>query len=163
MSAPGSRSTTSSRLLGGRPQDPRWKRPSRGPVSRVAALLLLTGLCLDSQAAVFGGDDREPYAKASPATRATLLNAIGAINCFDGSLGSGFVVDISEYVSGEQSFRVIATAARVLYDEAGNSRGRCAFLPASAPGHYFEVGDRLAGTTRPRRVDGDNWAYARID
>ncbi len=57
MSAPGSRSTTSSRLLGGRPQDPRWKRPSRGPVSRVAALLLLTGLCLDSQAAVFGGDD----------------------------------------------------------------------------------------------------------
>ncbi len=41
--------------------------------------------------------------------------------------------------------------------------GRCAFLPASAPGHYFEVGDRLAGTTRPRRVDGDNWAYARID
>ncbi len=132
-------------------------------VTSIWAICLLVGPSAPAQGAVFGGDDRKPYEKASPAERATLLNAIGGISCFDGTWGSGFLVDITEYVEGEPNFYVIATTAQVLYDEAGNVRGRCAYVPASAPGHYFEIGDRLAGTTRPKGADSDNWAFARIE
>ena len=127
-------------------------------------LAILCGLGPQPRAAIFGFDDRELYQAMDVADLPVLGNAVGKIACFDGSTGSGFVVDISEYVDEEPDFHVIATTAQVLYDgRTGESRGRCAFRPASAPGVYFEVGDRLVGGSRIDGADKDDWAFARIE
>ena len=130
----------------------------------IVACVLLGMLASHAQAAVFGFDDRRPYDEVAEAELSMLGDAVGAITCFDGSRGSGFVVDVGEYVGIEPDFYVIATTAHVLYDgETGASRGRCAFRPASAPGVHFELGERLVGATRLDNADEADWAFARID
>jgi hypothetical protein len=130
----------------------------------IAAFVLLYSLPLHGEAAVFGGDDRTPYDDASVYLREGLLNSTGVITCLDGTTGTGFVVDITDYIEGAQDFQVIATAAHVLYDEwTGESRGRCAFRPASLPDKYLEIDERLVGATRLKDVDSNDWAFARTD
>jgi hypothetical protein len=119
---------------------------------------------LHGEAAVFGGDDRKTYDEASVSVREGLLNATGSITCLDGTSGTGFVVDITDYLKGAQDFHVIATAAHVLYDNwTGESRGKCAFRPAGLPDNYLEIDERLVGATRLKDVDSNAWAFARID
>jgi hypothetical protein len=122
------------------------------------------GLPLGCIGAVFGHDDRIPFEEAVVPGSTNLLNSSGSIECFDGSMGSGFIVDISEYVDGEQDFYIVATSAQVLYrGETGEARGRCAFVPAMSPGNRLELRDRLYGHTRVSNADSNDWAYARID
>ena len=125
----------------------------------VAFALPTGGVC-----AVFGHDDRVPFVEAEIAGSTNLKNASGAISCLDGSWGSGFIVDISEYVDGAQDFYIVATTARVLYEpQTGKSRGRCAFVPAAAPRVHLELKDRLFGGTTLSNADSDDWAYAMIE
>lgn len=133
-------------------------------IALAVALLLASFASTDGRAAVFGGDDRKPYDELPPAQRAVLLNATGGISCFDGTWGTGFIVDITSYVETEPDFYVVATTAGVLYDnETGESRGRCAFLPAGTPGQYLEIGDRLVGAKRVESADSNDWAFARLE
>ena len=130
----------------------------------IAAFVLINCLSADGETAVFGSDNRRPYDEASVSEREGLLNATGSITCLDGTSGTGFVVDITDYIEGAQDFHVIATAAHVLYDDwTGDSRGKCAFRPASLPDKYLEIDERLVGATRLKDVDSNDWAFARID
>lgn len=127
-------------------------------------ICLLLAALTNTHAAIFGLDERVPYGEAANAERLGLLYATGSISCLDGTSGTGFAVDISDYVQRETSLTVVATSARVLYDGAtGRSRGDCAFRPASAPGLYLKLSDRLAGSTRPGHIDRNDWAFARLN
>lgn len=131
---------------------------------RAAAALLLAGTLLDAGAAVFGWDQREPYGEAAALSLGIDLGAIGSIICLDGFEGSGFVVDVSDYVAAEPSFHVVATAATTLVDpKTGLSRGRCAYRPASSPTVYLELRDTLVGAERHDGAADGNWAFARLD
>ena len=131
----------------------------------MSLVVFFGGLTGPAYPAIFGFDDRELYQDLEePDLRELLGTAAGEIVCFDGTAGTGFVVDISEYVGEEPDFHVIATTAQVLYDgRSGESRGRCAFRPASAPGVLFELGDHLVGSSRLDDADKDDWAFARIE
>ena len=133
-------------------------------VAQVAALALLGTLAPGSGAAVFWLDDRVPYEQATPEERDQLLDAVGGIECTDGTTGTGFVVNIDNYVDGEPDFQIIATTARVLFDwRTGQTRGDCAFRPATMPEKYLRLGDRLAGAARTKSMDPNDWAFARLE
>jgi hypothetical protein len=133
-------------------------------VMRAATALLLAGALLDAGAAVFGWDQREPYDEAAALSLGIDLGAIGTIICLDGFEGTGFVVDVSNYVADEPDFHVVATAAKTLVDpETGLSRGRCAYRPASSPTVYLELRDTLVGAERHDGAADGNWAFARLD
>jgi len=128
------------------------------------AFLLLCCIWADTHSAIFLLDERIPYSEAENAERLGLLYATGGIFCMDGTAGTGFVVDISHYVEGDTNLTIIATSARVLYDDrTGKSRGRCAFRPTSAPGQYLKLGEKLAGGEHIRQIDSNDWAFARLE
>ena len=129
----------------------------------ISALCTGLGLPLGCAGAIFGHDDRVAIEDAVVPGSTNLLNASGVIECLDGSVGSGFVVDISEYVDGDQDFYIIATSAQVLHRaETGETRGRCAFVPSSSPDSRLELSESLLGHARIRNADTNDWAYARI-
>lgn len=133
---------------------------------RIWAPAVFFVLCLagaDARSAIFGLDERVPYGEAKNAERLGLLYATGSISCLDGTTGTGFIVDISDYVERDAGITIIATSARVLYDNVtGLSRGDCAFRPASAPGVYLKLDERLAGSPRAGHIDRQDWAFARL-
>jgi len=131
---------------------------------RTSAALLLAGTLLDAGAAVFGWDQREAYGEDAALSIGIDLGAIGSIICLDGFEGTGFVVDVSDYVAAEPDFHIVATAATTLVDpRTGLSRGRCAYRPASSPTVYLELRDTLVGAERHDGADDGNWAFARLD
>lgn len=130
----------------------------------ICIAVLVCGVSYNARSAIFWLDGRVPFAEAKNSERLGLLLASGAIFCKDGTIGSGFVVDISEYVEAETEISIIATTARVLYQPGtGNSRGECAYRPASAPHRYLRLGERLTGSRRSGHLDSDDWAFAVID
>ncbi|MDX1515129.1 MAG: hypothetical protein R3174_15435, partial [Gammaproteobacteria bacterium] len=135
-------------------------------ISRKKLLMVLVlWFCAWAQprAAIFGFDERVPYSEAGNRERLGLLYATGSVSCLDGALGSGFIVDVSDYMEGDAPLTIIATTARVLYDaRTGKARNTCAFRPASAPGQYLKIDARLAGTPRPGHLDPNDWAFAKL-
>ena len=132
---------------------------------KLRGVLFGLGLAATSvaEAAVFWLDNRLPYAQATDAQRQGLLDATGAIECADGHVGSGFLVDISEYIEGEPRLRLVVTSAKVLYrGDSGASRAPCAFRPAAAPGQYLPIGERIFGSNVNFFMDRDDWAFATI-
>ena len=78
-------------------------------------------------------------------------------------MATGFVVEIGEYVADAVDFRLLATSARAFFDPAtGQSRGRCAFVPAVAPGIYLKIEDHLVGETILKPADSNDWAFGKI-
>lgn len=132
-------------------------------ITMPAALFLLCSVWTNSPSAIFGLDGRIPFGEAKNPERLGLLFATGSISCLDGTTGTGFVVDLSDYVQRDATLTIIATSARVLYDSVtGKGRGICAFRPASAPGLYLKLDERLAGTTQAGHIDRNDWAFARL-
>lgn len=126
--------------------------------------LLLHAASAETHAAIFGFDERVPFREAENTERLGLLFPTGSISCLDGTTGTGFIVDISDYVEGDTTLTIVATSARVLYDSrTGKSRGTCAFRPASAPGRYLKLDERLVGSSRPEHIDGNDWTFARLE
>lgn len=135
--------------------------PSSG-LFRGLVFLGLSSVALSPGAAVFGADDRTPYAETSEVEK-QLMNATGAVVCMDGTVATGFVVDIAEYVAEEVEFRLIATSARALYaPRTGKSRGQCAFVPAVAPGMYLKIEDHLVGDRILKPADSNDWGFGKI-
>ena len=94
--------------------DGRQTRPA-GLLGLAAGLgLIALLLALPVRAAVFWLDDRVTYAEATDEQRQFLLDATGAIECMDGTVGTGFMVDISEYVEGTPRLGIIATAMAII-------------------------------------------------
>ena len=129
-----------------------------------ATLAVSTALTPAVYGAVFGHDDRVPLNEADTQNIDRLTNATGGIACEDGSWGSGFIVDVSDYVQGNQDFYIVATTSKVLHDpDTGESRGVCWFLPAVALGHNMLISEYLAGDSRVANADSDDWAFAKIN
>lgn len=66
------------------------------------------------------------------------LTAAGRVRCETPteSMGSGFLVDQSDYLSFETKI-VLATSPHVLFDRNGNNRGPCYFRPAGSEREYL--------------------------
>ena len=79
-------------------------------------LVLLSFWPAQSRAAIFGLDERVRFSEAENAERLGLLYPTGSISCLDGTIGTGFIVDISDYVQGDTDLTIIATSARVVYN-----------------------------------------------
>lgn len=132
-------------------------------ITRPAVLFLLFAVFGNAHPAIFGLDERVRFEEATNADRLGLLYATGSISCLDGSHGTGFLVDISDYVERDATLTIVVTSARVLYDgTTGRSRGDCAFRPASAPGRYLKLGEKLVGSTQVGHIDRNDWAFARL-
>lgn len=137
-------------------------RPVNLVVIRALIVLGLLPVAIPVRAAVFGADDRVPYAQTSDVEK-QLMNATGTVVCMDGTVASGFVVDIAEYVAEDIEFRLVATSARALYaPRTGKSRGQCAFVPAVAPGVYLKIEDHLVGEKTLKPADSNDWAFGKI-
>lgn len=135
----------------------------RNRITTTAVLFLLFAVFGNAHPAIFGLDGRVRFEEATNADRLGLLYATGSISCLDGSQGTGFLVDISDYVERDTTLTIVVTSARVLYDgTTGRSRGDCAFRPASAPGQYLKLGEKLVGSTRAGHIDRNDWAFARL-
>ncbi len=139
------------------------KITAHGAMAFAAAVALLT-VAMPAPATVFWLDDRVPYVNAADEERKELLDAAGAIECADGTVGTGFLVDISKYVIGAPRLRLVATSAKVLYrGDAGETREPCAFRPVAAPGQYLRIIDRILGSQVNFFMDRDDWAFATIE
>ena len=118
---------------------------------------------LSVEAAVFGGDDRIRYAETSDVEKRLVMDATGTIVCMDGSVASGFVVDVAEYVADVVDFHLVATSARALFvPETGAARGLCVFVPAAAPGVYLRIDNYLVGERALQPADSNDWAFAKV-
>ena len=130
---------------------------------RCVAVVVLLALSVSARAAVFGADDRVPYAETTDVEKRLVMDATGSVVCLDGAVATGFVVEIGEYVADAVDFRLLATSARAFFDPAtGQSRGRCAFVPAVAPGIYLKIEDHLVGETILKPADSNDWAFGKI-
>ena len=131
------------------------------PLVMLFATALASAQCA---AIVFWFDDRTPYGQAEPDERRKLLGAAGGIFCTDGTTGTGFVIDVSSYLTGEVNFQILVTSAKILFNQStGFSRAICAFRPASAPERLIPIGERLAGEARVGFMDPNDWAFAKLD
>ena len=133
---------------------------------RLIRWTVILGLCclsLSGWGAVFGADERTSYADTSDVEKRLVMNATGSVVCLDGTVSSGFVVDVADFVVGEIDFRLVATSARALFvPETGQDRGRCAFVPAVAPGVYLKIEDHLVGERVLKPADSNDWAFGKI-
>ena len=132
-------------------------------ITRWMVILGLLGVTLVVKGAVFSADERTPYTQTSAVEKSLVMDATGSIVCMDGTVSSGFVVDIAEYLASESDFQLLATSARALVvPETGEDRGQCAFIPAVAPGLYLKIESYLGGGRVLEPVDGNDWAFAKI-
>ena len=76
---------------------------------------------------VFSEDDRQRGFSASTNADRQSSSAIGGIVCDDGTVYSGFIIDVSSYAPGFEQ-PVLLTTAHTFVDSRGRSRGVCRYL-----------------------------------
>lgn len=131
------------------------------------ALLAGIWLCVHgsaAQAIVFWFDGRTPASRASPTEKRELLAPAGGIFCTDGTVGTGFLVDVSGYLADNERVSILVSTARVLRDpKTGYNRAICGFRPGGAPDKLITIGERLTGWNRVGFMDRNDWGFARLD
>jgi hypothetical protein len=92
------------------------------------------------------------------------LMSAGGIVCDDGTVFSGFIVDVSNYTT-RTSRPVLVTTAHTFIDRDGRFRGLCWYLPGGRRAERALIIGVRVGIAEGRKrkpADGDDWAFALV-